>query len=93
MVRSILQIVDSSTDKLTIPPGVELPSQALLNQQSPLSFNYTKQKLFQSVREYNNGEVPAQLACVQAVGGLGEVSNWCRYNKSYGYEPSSIRAP
>lgn len=86
MLQDILGLVFQAEDVESYPPNVPPLSQALSVPQRSSTFDSTIQEFKDYAKKYTESFVPGNLQCVHSAGGANLINDWCRNNRSYGFD-------
>jgi hypothetical protein len=91
MLQDILGLVFQAEDRDSYPPNVPLVSDFIGVPDKNATFESVGDKFREYVKRYTESYVPLNLQCVHAAGGAHLINDWCRSNRSFGFEQNSLR--
>lgn len=93
MLKDLLDILSTTTDSETYPPGVPTVYNYVMSPTPPLALFQLEDRFVSYLKQFCEGRVPTALSCVFEAGGTGRINNWCRNHDSYGFSGRYTRLP
>lgn len=75
MVRGIIDLIDRNLDQAQLPSNVPSVRNYVYRNADTLRFDQAIGEFEQFVREFNRGEIPQKLDCIDRVGGILAIAN------------------
>lgn len=91
MLQDILSLVFQAEDAESYPANVPPLVQAIGLPDRSATFDSIGEQFKNYAKQHTESYVPVSLQCVHAAGGAHLINDWCRSNRSYGFDQNTLR--